>query len=271
MSSLLKITDLHVSVADTPILRGVNMEIRQGEIHALMGPNGSGKSTLAYALAGHPNYEVTGGSIEIDGVNITELEADERARLGMFLAFQYPVVIPGVRVADFIRHAISNVRNPDRKEGEGLVSMREFRKEIRARMNELNMDPEFARRYLNDGFSGGEKKRMEILQMAMLQPKFAILDETDSGLDSDAVRVVSEGLSKLSGPEMGVLIITHHERLLEFNPPQYTHVMLGGRIVETGDAALAHDLHANGYAAVRERHPEAAADNAKAEAETAAV
>ena len=266
MSSLLKITDLHVSVADTPILKGVNLEIRQGEIHALMGPNGSGKSTLAYALAGHPNYSVTSGTIEIDGVDITELEADERARLGMFLAFQYPVVIPGVKVADFIRHAISNIRNPDRKEGEGLVGMREFRKEIKSRMEELGMDVEFARRYLNDGFSGGEKKRMEILQMAMLQPKFAILDETDSGLDSDAVRVVSEGLAKLSGPEMGVLIITHHERLLEFNPPQYTHVMLGGRIVETGDASLAHDLHANGYAAIRERHPEAAADNAQAEA-----
>jgi len=270
MSSLLKITDLHVSVADTPILKGVNMEIRQGEIHALMGPNGSGKSTLAYALAGHPNYAITGGSIEIDGVNITELEANERARLGMFLAFQYPVVIPGVKVADFIRHAVSNIRNPDRKEGEGLIGMREFRKEIKARMEELGMDVEFARRYLNDGFSGGEKKRMEILQMAMLQPKFAILDETDSGLDSDAVRVVSEGLAKLSGPDMGVLIITHHERLLEFNPPQYTHVMLGGRIVEIGDAALAHDLHANGYATVRKRHPEAAADNAKTE-EIAAV
>lgn len=271
MSSLLKITDLHVSVANTQILRGVNMEIRQGEIHALMGPNGSGKSTLAYALAGHPNYAVTSGTIEIDGVNITELAADERARKGMFLAFQYPVVIPGVKVADFIRHAISNVRNPDRREGEGLVPMREYRKEIRAKMGELDMDPEFARRYLNDGFSGGEKKRMEILQMAMLQPKFAILDETDSGLDSDAVRVVSEGLAKLAGPEMGVLIITHHERLLEFNPPQYTHVMLGGRIVETGDAALAHDLHAKGYAVIRERHPDAAADNAKVEEEAAAV
>ncbi|MGB4740028.1 MAG: Fe-S cluster assembly ATPase SufC, partial [Fuerstiella sp.] len=209
-------------------------------------------------------------SIEVDGVNITELAADERARMGMFLAFQYPVVIPGVKVADFIRHAVSNIRNPDRKEGEGLVPMREFRKEIKAKMEELGMDVEFARRYLNDGFSGGEKKRMEILQMAMLQPKFAILDETDSGLDSDAVRVVSEGLAKLSGPQMGVLIITHHERLLEYNTPQYTHVMLGGRIVETGDASLAHDLHANGYATVRERHPDAAADNAKAE-EAAAV
>lgn len=263
MNSVLKISNLHVSVGETPILKGVDMEIRQGEIHALMGPNGSGKSTLAYALAGHPNYNVTDGIIEIDGVNVTEMEADERARLGMFLAFQYPVVIPGVKVADFLRHAVSNVRNPDRKEGEGLIGMREFRKEIRDRMTELGMDHEFARRYLNDGFSGGEKKRMEILQLAMLQPRFAILDETDSGLDSDAVRVVSEGLAKLSGPNMGVLIITHHERLLEFNVPQFTHVMLGGRIVETGDAALAHDLHANGYATVRARHPEADAENSK--------
>ncbi len=269
MKSVLKISDLHVSVGETPILKGVNMEIRQGEIHALMGPNGSGKSTLAYALAGHPNYLVTDGSIEIDGVNVTEMEADERARLGMFLAFQYPVVIPGVKVADFLRHAVSNIRNPERKEGEGLVGMREFRKEIRERMTELGMDQEFARRYLNDGFSGGEKKRMEILQLAMLQPRFAILDETDSGLDSDAVRVVSEGIAKLSGPQMGVLIITHHERLLEFNPPQFTHVMLGGRIVEIGDAALAHELHATGYATVRARHPDAAAENARAEAAAA--
>lgn len=266
MNSVLKISDLHVSVGETPILKGVNLEIRQGEVHALMGPNGSGKSTLAYALAGHPNYLISEGSIEIDGVNVTELEADARARMGMFLAFQYPVVIPGVKVADFLRHAVSNIRNPTRKEGEDLIGMREFRKEVRERMNELGMDPEFARRYLNEGFSGGEKKRMEILQLAMLQPRFAILDETDSGLDSDAVRVVSEGLAKLAGPQMGVLIITHHERLLEFNPPQFTHVMLGGRIVETGDAALAHELHANGYASVRARHPDAAADNAQAEA-----
>lgn len=264
MSSVLKISDLHVSVGETPILKGVNIEIRQGEVHALMGPNGSGKSTLAYALAGHPNYTVTRGTIEVDGKDITEHAPDERARLGMFLAFQYPVVIPGVKVADFLRHSVTNVRNPDRREGEGLIGMREFRKELRSRMTELGMDHEFARRYLNDGFSGGEKKRMEILQLAMLQPRFAILDETDSGLDSDAVRVVSEGLARLSGPEMGVLIITHHERLLEFNAPQFTHVMLGGRIVETGDAALAHDLHANGYATVRARHPEAAADEAAA-------
>jgi len=260
MDSVLKISDLHVAVDGLPILRGVSLEIRQGEIHALMGPNGSGKSTLAYALVGHPKYEITSGSIEINGQNINELDPCERARLGLFLAFQYPVTIPGVKVADFLRHAVTNVRNPHRKEGEGLIPMRDFRKELKSRMEELGMDTEFARRYLNEGFSGGEKKRMEILQLAMLKPKFAILDETDSGLDSDAVRVVSEGLRKLSGPEMGVLIITHHERLLEYNVPQFTHVMLAGRIVETGDAALAHELHNKGYAAIRERHPNEAAE-----------
>ncbi|MCA9042574.1 MAG: Fe-S cluster assembly ATPase SufC, partial [Planctomycetaceae bacterium] len=259
MNSILKIEDLHVAVEETPILRGVNLEIRQGEIHALMGPNGSGKSTLAYALAGHPKYEITGGKIEIDGTDIVELDPCERARLGLFQAFQYPVVIPGVKVADFIRHAVTNVRNPDRKEGESLMPMREFRKELVERMNELGMDREFARRYLNEGFSGGEKKRMEILQMAMLQPKFSILDETDSGLDSDAVKVVSEGVNRLAGPGMGVLIITHHERLLEYNIPQFTHVMLAGKIVETGDAELARELHNEGYQAVRERHPVEAA------------
>jgi Fe-S cluster assembly ATP-binding protein len=259
MSHLLRITDLHVSVEDLPILNGVNLEIRTGEIHALMGPNGSGKSTLAYALAGHPKYEVTQGKVEIDGSDLLALDPNERARLGLFLAFQYPVTIPGVKVADFLRHAVSNVRNPNRKEGEGLIPMRDFRRELRARMEELGIEQEFARRYLNEGFSGGEKKRMEILQLAMLAPRFAVLDETDSGLDSDAVRVVSEGLARLSGPNMGVLIITHHERLLVFNKPQKTHVILAGRIVEIGDAELARQLHSSGYAAVRERHPDAAA------------
>ena len=259
MSHLLKIEDLHVSVEDLPILNGVNLEIRTGEIHALMGPNGSGKSTLAYALAGHPKYQINGGKVEIDGTDLLSLDPSERARLGLFLAFQYPVTIPGVKVVDFLRHAVTNVRNPTRKEGEGLIPMRDFRREIRKHMEELGIEPEFARRYLNDGFSGGEKKRMEILQLAMLAPRFAVLDETDSGLDSDAVRVVSEGIARLAGPEMGVLIITHHERLLVFNKPQMTHVMLAGRIVETGDAGLAHQLHANGYGVVRDRHPEAAA------------
>lgn len=260
MTSVLKIENLCVSVDDKLILKGVNLEVRQGEIHALMGPNGSGKSTLAYALMGHPKYEVTDGRIAIDGTDLAELEPDARARLGLFLAFQYPVTIPGVKVADFLRHAVSNIRNPERKEGEGLIPMKEFRKELRGRMEELGIEPEFARRYLNDGFSGGEKKRMEILQLAMLRPKFAVLDETDSGLDSDAVRFVSQAVSRLAGPEMAIIIITHHERLLEFNKPQQTHVMLAGRIVESGDAGLAHELHDQGYAGIRSRHPDVAAE-----------
>lgn len=268
MASVLKIENLCVSVGGKPILKGVDLEVKQGEVHALMGPNGSGKSTLAYALMGHPKYEVTDGKVSIDGVDILTLEADGRARLGLFLAFQYPVTIPGVKVADFLRHAVSNVRNPDRKEGEGLVPMAAFRKELKQRMTELNMDLEFAKRYLNDGFSGGEKKRMEILQLAMLRPKFAILDETDSGLDSDAVRFVSESLARLTGPDMGVIIITHHERLLEFNRPSQTHVILAGRIVENGDASLAQELHDHGYANVRARHPDAAEEEAR-EAEQA--
>ena len=270
MTSVLSITDLHVAVASgkTPILKGVNLEIRPGEVHAMMGPNGSGKSTLAYALAGHPLYEITGGSVEIDGEDLLAMDANQRARAGIFLAFQYPVTIPGVKVADFLRHAVSNIRNPERKEGEGLIPMREFRTQLLKQMDDLGLDHEFARRYLNDGFSGGEKKRMEILQLAMLRPRFALLDETDSGLDSDAVRVVSEGIARLVGPETGVLVITHHERLLEFNRPHYAHVMLAGRIVETGDAALAHELHEEGYAAVRGRHPEVAAEEQDQQQET---
>jgi len=260
MTSVLKIDNLCVSVDEKPILKGVNLEVKQGEIHALMGPNGSGKSTLAYALMGHPKYEITDGTISIDGTNIAELEPDARARKGLFLAFQYPVTIPGVKVADFLRHAVTNVRSPDRKEGEGLIPMKDFRKELRSRMEELGIEQEFARRYLNDGFSGGEKKRMEILQLAMLRPKFAILDETDSGLDSDAVRFVSEAIARLSGPDMAIIIITHHERLLEFNKPQQTHVMLAGRVVENGDYQLAHELHDQGYAGVRSRHPDIAAE-----------
>ncbi|MEM1062325.1 MAG: Fe-S cluster assembly ATPase SufC, partial [Planctomycetota bacterium] len=196
MSSELIVENLHVSVGETPILRGVDLAIRPGEVHALMGPNGSGKSTLAYALAGHPLYDITAGSVTIDGAELNELDAAERARLGLYLAFQYPVVIPGVKVADFLRHAVSNVRNPDRKEGDDLMPMREFRKELYEHLDTLGVDRAFARRYLNEGFSGGEKKRMEIVQMAMLKPRFAVLDETDSGLDTDAVNVVSEGVAK---------------------------------------------------------------------------
>ncbi len=242
-------------------LRGVNLEMKRGETHALMGPNGSGKSTLGLAIMGHPGYEITSGSIELNGQDIIEMGPDERARLGIFLAFQRPIAIPGVKMADFLRHAATNVRNPARKEGEDLIPMREFRKELRSRMEQLRMDEQFARRYVNDGFSGGEMKRAEILQLAMLQPKFAILDETDSGLDADAVRLASQSIAEIGGADMGLLIITHHDKLLEHNPPDFTHVMLGGRIVETGGVELANELHTQGYDRIRLAHPEAAAVN----------
>src|SRR3990170_7772948 len=259
MNDTLSFIDLHVNVGEKPILKGVDLEIRRGEVHALMGPNGSGKSTLGFAVLGHPAYEVTRGSVELGGENLLELEPHERARRGLFLAFQRPVAIPGVKMADFLRHAATNVRNPDRKEGEELIPMREFRKELREKMSQLRMDEEFARRYVNDGFSGGEMKRAEILQMAMLRPKFAILDETDSGLDVDAVRLASQSIAEIGGDEMGILIITHHEKLLEHNMPDVTHVMLGGKIVETGGVELARELYTEGYDRVRAAYPEAAA------------
>jgi len=255
----LSVKNLHVSVDDKPILRGVDLLIERGQTHALMGPNGSGKSTLGLAIMGHPGYTVTEGSVELDGIDLLELSPDQRARKGVFMAFQRPMAVPGVKMADFLRHATTNVRNPDRKEGEELIPMREFRKELKAKMEQLKIDPEFARRYVNDGFSGGEMKRAEILQLAMLQPRFAILDETDSGLDADAVRLASQSIAEIRGGEMGVLIITHHERLLEHNIPQKTHVMLGGRIVETGGPELAVELHKHGFDRIRKDYPDAAA------------
>ena len=266
MSKTLEIKDLRVAIDGKEILKGVDLTIRSGAVHALMGPNGSGKSTLSYALMGHPNYEVTGGSATLDGVDLLEMEANERAKAGLFLAFQYPTSIPGVTVANFLRHAVSNVRRPDRKEGEELIPMREFRKELRATMDELGMDPDFARRYLNEGFSGGEKKRAEVLQLAMLRPGFAILDETDSGLDIDAVRIVSEGVNRVAERQgTGVLVITHYQRILTYIKPQFIHILFGGRIVEEGGPELVDTLEREGYDWVRAKYPEAARDEEELE------
>ena len=261
MTHQLKIENLHVAVGGKPILQGVNLSMDQGNTHALMGPNGSGKSTLGMAIMGHPGYEVSEGSIHLDDQDLLAMEPDERARQGVFMAFQRPVAIPGVKMADFLRHATTNVRNPERKEGEELIPMADFRRELKDRMEQLQMELEFARRYVNDGFSGGEMKRAEILQLAMLQPKFAILDETDSGLDADAVRLASESIAAIGGESMGLLIITHHDKLLVHNPPDFTHVMLGGRIVETGGPELARELHSSGYQRIRNAYPEADAEN----------
>jgi Fe-S cluster assembly ATP-binding protein len=251
--SELVIKNLHVGIDDTEILKGLNLSVRPGEIHAIMGPNGTGKSTLAYALMGHPNYEITDGEVSFKSENILDLDPDERSHLGLFLAFQYPVAIPGVTVANFLRTAINARRKAIDPEDKGMP-IPEFRKMLKERMDMLKMDHSFAGRYLNDGFSGGEKKRAEILQMATLQPEIAILDETDSGLDIDALRIVSEGVNALRGPDFGAVVITHYQRILNYIQPDFVHIMLNGRIVESGGPELALQLEEQGYDWVREKY-----------------
>jgi Fe-S cluster assembly ATP-binding protein len=252
MADVLEIRDLHASVGGKPILNGVNLVVKTGEIHALMGPNGTGKSTMANVLMGHPSYEVTQGQILFKGQDLIELAPDQRSRLGLFLAFQYPVAIPGLSVANFLRSAINARRRELDPEDKG-IAVPEFRKLLKEKMDLLKMPHEFAGRYLNDGFSGGEKKRAEILQLATLEPLIAILDETDSGLDIDALRIVAEGVNTLAGPNLGVLIITHYQRILNYVKPEFVHIMLGGRIVESGGADLAEHLEEHGYDWLRER------------------
>jgi Fe-S cluster assembly ATP-binding protein len=244
----LELKNLHVSLEDgTEIVKGVDLKVSTGEVHAIMGPNGSGKSTLAYAIAGHPAYEITEGQILLDGKDITEAEADERAQSGLFLAFQYPHAIPGVTVTNFLRQAINAVRKARNDGVDAPMPVPEFRKEFLGQMDRLKVSRELASRYLNDGFSGGEKKRVEILQMAMLRPKIAVLDETDSGLDIDALKVVAGGVRELVGPDMGALVITHYQRILNYITPDFVHVFVGGRIVEEGGPELAEKLEASGY------------------------
>jgi Fe-S cluster assembly ATP-binding protein len=243
----LEIKNLHVSAGDKQILKGVDLRVRSGEFHALMGPNGSGKSSLAYALMGHPAYEITGGEALFDGQDITELGADERAQLGLFLAF--PHAVPGVTVTSFLRSAINAIRKARAGGEEDPVPVPEFRKDMLAAMEHLKIPRELAQRYLNDGFSGGEKKRVEILQMAMLKPRIAVLDETDSGLDIDALKIVAKGVKELVGSETGALIITHYQRILNYVEPDFVHVFVDGRIVEEGGPELAHKLEAEGYEA----------------------
>jgi Fe-S cluster assembly ATP-binding protein len=246
--ALLELKNLHVALEDgTEIVKGVDLAVNQGEVHAVMGPNGSGKSTLAYALMGHPAYEITEGELLFDGENVLEMAPDERAQRGLFLAFQYPHAVPGVTVTSFLRSAINSIRKARNGGKDDPVPIPEFRKELLAQMDRLKVSRELASRYLNDGFSGGEKKRVEILQMAMLKPRIAILDETDSGLDIDALRVVAGGVKELVSPEMGALVITHYQRILDYIKPDFVHVFIDGRIVEEGGPELAHKLEAEGY------------------------
>ncbi len=252
----LVVKDLHVAVEGKEILKGLSLEVGKGEIHALMGPNGSGKSTFANTLMGHPRYEVTSGDILFKGQSVLGLATDERSRAGLFMAFQYPVASPGVTVSNFLRTALNARLAPPAADGNGGAAKRgiapkEFRALLKEKMALLKMDDAFAVRYLNDGFSGGEKKRTEILQMALLKPELAILDETDSGLDIDALRIVSEGVNALSGPDLGVLVITHYQRILDYIKPQFVHVMMDGRVVLSGGPQLALELEARGYDWVR--------------------
>jgi len=247
--ALLELKNLHVSLENGPeIVKGVDLAIDTDQVHAIMGPNGSGKSTLAYAVAGHPGYEITEGEIVLDGEDVTELGADERAQRGLFLAFQYPHAIPGVTVTNFLRTAINAVRKANAGTDDP-IPVKQFRTDMLAAMDDLKVPRELASRYLNDGFSGGEKKRVEILQMAMLKPRIAVLDETDSGLDIDALRIVAGGVQKLVGPEMGALVITHYQRILDYIKPDFVHVFVDGRIVEEGGPELAKKLESQGYAA----------------------
>jgi Fe-S cluster assembly ATP-binding protein len=247
---LLEIRNLHVSLEDGPeIVKGVDLAVDLNEKHAIMGPNGSGKSTLAYALMGHPAYEITDGEIRLDGDDVSELEADERAQRGLFLAFQYPHAIPGVTVTSFLRSAVNALRKARNGGTDDPIPIPQFRTELLDAMERLKVPRELASRYLNDGFSGGEKKRVEILQMALLKPRIAVLDETDSGLDIDALKVVAGGVNDLVGPEMGALVITHYQRILNYVQPDHVHVFVDGRIVESGGPELAEKLEAEGYAA----------------------
>jgi Fe-S cluster assembly ATP-binding protein len=248
--ALLEIKNLHVTLEDgTEIVRGVDLAVSPNEVHAIMGPNGSGKSTLAYALMGHPAYEITEGQILLDGEDVVEMEADERAQRGLFLAFQYPHAVPGVTVASFLRSAVNAIRKARNGGEDDPIKIPEFRKELTAAMETLKVPKEMTSRYLNEGFSGGEKKRVEILQMALLRPRIAVLDETDSGLDIDALRIVAEGVRSLVGPDMGAVLITHYQRILNHIEPDYVHVFADGRIVEEGGPELAHKLEAEGYEA----------------------
>jgi Fe-S cluster assembly ATP-binding protein len=247
MSETLSIKDLRVSVEGKEILKGISLDVKLGEVHAIMGPNGSGKSTLAYALAGHPKYEVEAGEVWIGEENLLELAPDERARAGLFLAFQYPTSIPGVSMANFLRTAVNAIKGGGGNGDKKGIPITEFRKMMLEKMELLRMDRSFARRYLNEGFSGGEKKRAEILQMALLEPKFAIMDETDSGLDIDALRIVSDGVNDIKGPHMGIILITHYNRILSYIKPDYVHVLIDGRIIISGGQGLAERLEAEGY------------------------